>query len=459
MLSAGSFQPLPQVAHAELLTFLLQLVLLLSVAMVLGRLAVRWSMPSVVGELLAGVLLGPSVLGAAFPGAWDSLFPHSVEQSHMLDAVAQLGVLLLVGFTGSQLDLQLVRRRGADALRVSLGGLCLPLGLGIAVGFFLPAELMGTSDRATFAFFIGVALCVSAIPVIAKTLSDLGLMHRDVGQLTLTAGMVDDAVAWLLLSVVSAMATGAVHGWEVASAVGVLAAVIAGCALVGRPLVRALLRRADRSSTAGATSATAVAVILGGAAATQFLGLEPVFGAFVAGVLLGKPLADGVVSPVALAPLRTFVMSVGAPVFLATAGLRIDLSALADPAVLLAGLGVLAVAVIGKFGGAYLGGRLSRIGHRESMALGAGLNARGVVEVVMALAGLRLGVLTTASYTIIVLIAVMTSLMAPPLLRWAMAGIEHTPAERIREQAHAMWVPGAVAPGTTAAERPHPPAS
>jgi Kef-type K+ transport system membrane component KefB len=440
MVLADTLAPIPQISAHELLVFLLQVSVLLVTALVLGRLAVRITLPAVVGELLAGVLVGPTLLGHLAPGAWQWLFPANAGQAHMTDGLAQFGLLLLVGLTGAQLDLKQVRRRGRTAMTVSLSGLLIPLAAGVAVGFALPVALLSpTATRPTFAVFLGVAMCVSAIPVIAKTLMDMKLMHRDVGQLTLAAGMVDDAVGWFLLSVVSAMAVGGVHGWRVTLTVTTLFGFVALAALLGRPLVRGLFRLASRSDDPGPSVATAVAVVLAGAAITHSLGLEAVFGAFVAGVLIGAPGMSKVVSPRRLVALRTFVMWVGAPIFLATAGLRMDLTALGHRTVLLSAVVVLVVAIAGKFAGAYLGGRLSRLSRRECLALGAGMNARGVVEVVVALAGLRLGVLTTATYTIIVLVAVVTSLMAPPLLRRAVAGIDHTAEERLREIAHARW--------------------
>lgn len=453
-LIAATFTPLPQVSAHELLVFLLQVGALLAAALALGQMAAKLSLPAVVGELLAGVLLGPSLFGHVAPGAWTWLFPASAAQAHMTDGLAQLGVLLLVGVTGAELDLNQVRRRGRTAVAVSLSGLLVPLGMGIGVGFALPATLLApTASRPTFAVFLGVAMCVSAIPVIAKTLMDMKLIHRDVGTLTVAAGMVDDVVGWFLLSVVSAMAAGGVHGWRVALTIAELFGFVAAAGLVGRPLVRRLFRLATRSADSGPSVATAVAVILAGAAVTQSLGLEPIFGAFVGGVLLGVPKTSEVVSPGRLAALRTFVMWVGAPIFLATAGLRMDLTVLGELTVLVTALIVLAVAIVGKFAGAYLGGRLSRLPRRECFALGAGMNARGVVEVVVALAGLRLGVLTPATYTIIVLVAIVTSLMAPPLLRRAMAGVDHTAEERLREQAHARRQ-GVAGPEPSAATHP-----
>ena len=198
---ASGFVPNSQITSHQLLLFLMQVGLLLLAATLLGSLAVKLNLPAVVGELLAGVILGPSLFGHLMPGLQQWVFPTGGEQAHLLDVVGQIGVLLLVGVTGAHLDLKLVRKRGATAMRISLAGLLIPLGLGIGVAFLLPAKMIGGSTtRPTFALFIGVALCVSAIPVIAKTLADMGLMHRDIGQLTLTAGMVDDAVGWLLLS-------------------------------------------------------------------------------------------------------------------------------------------------------------------------------------------------------------------------------------------------------------------
>ncbi len=181
---------------------------------------------------------------------------------------------------------------------------------------------------------------------------------------------------------------------------------------------------------------TAVVVIIAGASITQSLGLEAVFGAFVAGVLVGAP---GAGEPARLASLRTSVMWVFAPIFLATAGLRMDLIALATPSVALAAVVVLAIAIIGKFAGAYIGARTSRLTRREGLALGAGMNARGVIEVVVALVGLRLGVISSATYTVIVLVAIFTSVMAPPLLHRAMAGVDANAEERLREAAQSKW--------------------
>lgn len=418
-------------AHA-MLVLLVQLGLLLGLALGLGRVAVRLGMPAVVGELAAGVLVGPSVLAHLAPAVSSWLFPHIAAQQHLLDAVGQLGVLLLVGVTGMSIDLKLVRRTASTGALVGIGGLVVPLAVGVGLGFVLPAFLLtpGT-HRVVFASFVGVAMCVSAIPVIAKTLLEMRLLHRDVGQLIMSAATLSDIVGWLLLSLVSALATTGLRAGQVAVSVAGLVAVVVVTVLVGRPVVNTALRLSARSAERRVSVATAVVLLLVAAAGCQALGMEPVLGTLLCGLLIGS---SRWVDRERLAPVRTLVMAVLAPIYFATAGLRMDLTQLGRPAVLASAFAVLVLAIAGKFAGAYAGARTARLDHWKSLALGAGLNARGVIEVIVATVGLRLGVLNTATYTIIVLVAIVTSLMAPPLLRYATGRIAVSDAEREREK-------------------------
>lgn len=422
--------PVPPIGGHPLVLFLTQVGLLLVVALLLGRLAVRVGLPAIVGELLTGVLLGPTLLGSVLPGLSAWLFPQEPAQAHMLDAFGQIGVLLLVGITGMQLDLQLVRRRGRVAAGISLPGFAIPLALGVIAGLLLPAALIPeTSNRTVLAVFLGVAMCVSAIPVIAKTLIDLKLLHRNVGQLILVSGTIDDLLGWIGLSIVTAMATTGLHAAGLLRSVGWLVAFLVAAALVGRPVVRALLRRTTRTAEHEPTVAAAVAVILALATVTHALSLEAVLGALVAGVLIRQAGPEVLAR---LAPVRTITVAVLAPVFFAIAGLRMDLTLLADPQVLATAVVLLLIAVLGKFTGAMLGARLCGLTRWEGLAVGAGMNARGVIEVIVATVGLKLGVLDVELYTVIVLIAVVTSVMGPPILRLATARIDVSEEEILR---------------------------
>ncbi|WP_291412153.1 cation:proton antiporter [Actinophytocola sp.] len=416
-------------AH-QVLVFVVAIGLLLGSALALGQLARRLGMPAVVGELCVGVLLGPSVLGHLAPGVSAWLLPPDPSQMHLIDAVGQLGVLLLVGVTGINVDLKLLRRRAGTTAWVGASALLLPLACGVAIGFVLPLELMADgTDRTAFAMFVGVALSVSAIPVIAKTLLEMRLLYRDIGQLIIGTSTIDDIVGWLLLSVVSAMATVGMRADQMLLSVGFVVGALVFCFVVARP-VGALLRLSVRSKEPGVVVAVTVLLLLAFAAGTQALGMEAILGALLGGVVIGSSTW---LDRERLAALQTFVMAVLAPVFFATAGLRMDLTALRHPAVLVPAVLVLVTAILAKFAGAYIGARLARLGHWDAVALGAGLNARGVIVVVMAIVGLQLGVLTTAMYTIVVLVAIITSLLVPPMLRIAVRHIEVTDEEAARE--------------------------
>lgn len=436
MLAASSYV-VPTIPAHQLLVFLLQAGLLLGVALLLALLGGRFGLPAIAGELCAGVIAGPSVLSHIVPGLSGWLFPASGAQLHLLDAAGEIGLLLLVGITGMQIDLTMVRRRGRSAGVVGLSALLIPFGGGIVTALLLPGSLSPASGHtAAFILFIGIALGVSAIPVIAKTLADLRLMDREIGQLIMCAVTIDDIVGWTLLAVVSALATTGMHASTWATVAAVPLVIAAG--LVIRPLLRAAISRVQRAEGNGPLIALLATLVLLSGAATGALKLEAIFGAFVCGLLVGN---CGNLDLARLAPLRDTTLFVLAPLYFATAGLRIDLTTLSQASVLISGLCVLAVAIVGKFAGGYLGARITRLSHWESLALGAGTNSRGVVEIVIAMTGRQLGVINTAMYTVIVLVAVVTSLITPPLLRYSMARAELGAESRLRSDVDASLAP------------------
>jgi Kef-type K+ transport system membrane component KefB len=427
----------PAIPAHQLLVFLLQAGLLLGAALMLALLARRFGLPAVAGELCAGVIAGPSVLSHLAPGLSGWLFPASGTQLHLLDAAGEIGLLLLVGITGMTIDLHLIRQRGRSAGVVGLGALLVPFGAGVVTALLLPGSLSPASGHTlAFILFVGIALGVSAIPVIAKTLTDLRLIDREIGQLIMCAVTVDDIVGWTLLAVVSALATTGLHASTWVTVATVPLVILAG--LIIRAPLRAAIARAQRAEGNGPLIALLTTLILLSGAATQALKLETIFGAFVCGLLVSS---CGNLDRKRLAPLRDTTLFVLAPLYFASAGLRIDLTTLSQPSVLIAGLCVLGVAIGGKFAGAYLGARITRLSHWESLALGAGTNSRGVVEVVIALTGLQLGVINIALYTVIVLIALVTSLVAPPLLRYSMSRVELGAQSRLDAAMDASLVP------------------
>ncbi len=417
----GSIQPLP---HHALLILLIQLAVLLLVSRTAGELMQKINLPPVVGELLAGVLLGPSVLGAAWPGLQSQIFPRDQMQSNLLSAVSWLGVLFLLIVTGLETDLNLIIRKGKTALMISMGGIVVPFITGLGLGYFLPDSFLADpSKRLVFMLFIATAMSISAVPVIAKVLMDLNLIRRDIGQITLAAGMTDDTIGWILLSVVAGLATSGTI--DIKSVLGsVLGAVLflAFAFTVGRSLMIQVLRWVDDRVGGPTASLSAVLVIgLAASALTHSLGIEAALGAFVTGILAGQAPRF---SREAGRTLELITVSFLAPIFFAAAGLKVNLLQLMTPKIFVVGMVVLIIACIGKFTGAYIGSRISGLSHWEGLALGSGMNARGAMEIIVATIGLSLGVLNQQMYSIIVMVAIVTSLMAPPLLRWTLTHVE-----------------------------------
>ena len=402
----------------QLLVFWLQLLVLLAAARGLGALARRLDQPPVVGCLLAGLLLSPSALGALWPEGQQWLFPADPRQQGLLQGVAWVGVGLLLVVTGFEADLALVRRLGRAALAVASGSMVVPFAAGFALGFAIPGGLVGPhTPRVIFALFLATALAISALPVIARMLVELDLMRRNFGQITLAAATANDVVGWVLLGTITGAARSGDFGGGVLLLRFAFVAVFLGLAFGGPGqravdgVLRAALRRG--SGVAGAVSATLLIVLASGAV-TQSLGLEAILGAFVAGILCGRSRYQ---ASDTFARLETLTSAFFAPLFFASAGLRADLGALADPHVLGWGLLLLAAACVAKLAGAFAGARVAGLHPLEGLALGAALNARGAVELIVATVGLGAGVLNGASYTIVVLIAMATSMMAPPALR------------------------------------------
>ncbi len=420
----------PPTEH-QVLVFFVALLVIVVVARALGALAQRFGQPSVVGELAAGLLLGPSLLGRVAPGATDWLFPADDAQTAMLFTVGWLGVLLLLVSTGFETDLGLIRRLGKAAGWVSAGSLVIPLAAGFAAGWFIPFDFVGDgTQRWVFALFVAAALSISSLPVIAKILGEMGLMRRNFGQLTLAAGMVNDVVGWIMLGFVAGLARGGLDLGKLSLTLVGLTVFFIAAFTVGQRAVDGALRRVrvrGDDPVAGLAVVLVTALVFG--VITQWLHVEAILGAFVAGIVLAR---SRFAEHRLIAPLETVTTALLAPVFFATAGLRVDLGLLADPATLGWALVVIAVASASKLAGAWAGARLGGLGDREGAALGVGLNARGALEIVIATVGLSLGVLNDRSYTVVVLMAMATSMLAPPLLRRVLHNFDGSPAERAR---------------------------
>ncbi|RRJ31476.1 cation:proton antiporter domain-containing protein [Halocatena pleomorpha] len=426
----------PLTEHALLILFV-QLFLLLLTARGLGEIAQQVTLPAVVGELLAGIVLGPSFFGALAPNLFTMIFPQLAGPYHLIEVVSWFGLLMLLVVTGFETDLELIASRARSAVLVSAAGIVIPFVTGFGLGYVLPATFLAADgQRFVFSLFIAVAMSISAIPVIAKVLLDIGAIHRDIGQITIAAGMIDDTIGWILLSIVAALAKAGTAGNAVA-ALGATGETILWLFVflllaftLGRRLAESVIRWVDSAIGGQAGKITTLMVLaLGVGSITQYIGVEAVLGAFVVGLLIGQ------VNRFDQSTRNTFetmTLSVFAPIFFAMAGLRVDLTTLTDPVLFGAGLIVLGVATVGKFGGAFIGARAAGLSRWEGIAMGAGMNARGAIEIIVATIGLSIGVLSIQMYSIIVMVALVTSLTAPPLLRKTLAKTDLSAAESER---------------------------
>lgn len=382
---------------------LIDLAVILVLARLAGALARRLDQPPVIGEVLAGILVGPTL----FHGAISStLFPPDVRP--FLTALANLGVAVFMFMIGLELDNRLLRGNRKVALTVSAGSIIVPFCLGAALALLL-LETHPSPHRLGFALFLGAAMSITAFPVLARILTDRRMDRTRLGGLALTCAAVDDVVAWTLLAVVVAITGSAGQDqWHILLAVPYLLLMI----FVVRPLLRRLVT--GRETTAGALGVVVAGLLLSGAA-TEWLGLHFIFGAFFFGVMMPKIGADQLKKDLGLR-LGTFGGTVLLPIFFVSAGLKVDLSTVG-----VAGLGqlglILLVAIGGKFIGAYVGARVNKLPARESATLATLMNARGLTELIILSVGLQLGILDAALYSLMVVMAVVTTAMTGPLLR------------------------------------------
>jgi Kef-type K+ transport system membrane component KefB/nucleotide-binding universal stress UspA family protein len=426
------------------LVFVAQLALLMLVGRLLGEAMIRIKQPSVMGQLIAGLVLGPSLLGALFPDLHHAIFPGGKEQKAMLDAVAQFGVLMLLLLTGMETDLKLVRRTGGASAITSLSGIIIPFVCGVGLGEALPDSMLpDPGKRLITSLFLGTALSIASVKIVATVIREMNFVRRSVGQIILASAIIDDTIGWMITAVIFSLALqGHVDMWSVAQSVlGTLA--FMGLSLtIGRRLVFIIIRWVNDAFVSDFAVITAILLIMCAMALiTDLIGVHTVLGAFVAGILIGEsPILTRHIDE----QLRGMIIAFFMPVFFATAGLSADLTILKDPTLLLFTVGLIAIASVGKFGGAFAGGKLAGLSFRESLALGTGMNARGSTEVIVATIGLSMGALSQNLFTMIVTMAVITTMAMPPTLRWALLRLPMRKDEKQRLEREEMEAKGFV---------------
>jgi len=399
----------------QIVVIFLSLGVLLAVARLLGELFRAFNQPSVVGELLAGILLGPTVLGRFAPIAMDTLFPVNSDVAVVMEGVTKIGIALFLLLAGMEVDLSTIFRLGRAALGVSAGGIIVPFAVGLVTAWLVPGLLDRPPgvDALVFNLFFATALSISALPVIAKTLMDLRLFRTDMGMVVISAAVFDDLTGWIIFAVILGLMG---HGGEHAFSIPVTVALVLGFAVFMLTLGRWLIHRAigfvqAHASWPGGILGFAIALAMFGAAFTQWIGVHAIFGAFFVGVAFGD---SSHLRQHTRTILEQFVSFVFAPLFFASIGLRTDFVQNFD--IRLCTI-VLLIACLGKLLGCTLGARLGGMSQRESLAVAFGMNARGAMGTILGLLALQAGVINEKMFVALVVMALATSMMSGPAMQ------------------------------------------
>jgi len=422
-----------------LLPVLLQLAVIIAAARLFGALARRVGQPTVVGEIVAGLLLGPSLLGWLAPDLFHALFRPELEglDQPLADAlvakvftvIAQIGLIFLLFLVGLEFEGRHVLANGRAAVLISVAGIAVPFGLGAALAPAIHPHLeahpaAGTVSLPGLTLFLGVALSITAIPVLGRIMMELQITRTRLGSITITAAAVDDAIGWILLASVAAVVRSNFDPLETLRMVGLTVAFAFLIFVVARPLLIRFFMAA-LAANRGELSATAFAVslvaLLLAALTTNLIGIFAVFGAFALGAALS---GEDQLRRALAAKLHEIVTGFFVPVFFTYTGLRTDITGIQGAAMWLILGGVIVAAVTGKLAGCGIAARLSGFSWKESGIVGAMMNSRGLMALIAINVGFELGVVPRSLFSVLVLMALVTTALTTPLLLWLRKGTE-----------------------------------
>jgi Kef-type K+ transport system membrane component KefB len=409
-------QPGPAPGAPSLAILAAQISLIILVSRAVGSLASRVHQPRVVGEVLAGILLGPSMLGWVAPGLSAWLFPPA--SFGVLNALSQLGLVLFMFMVGLELNVKELHQRGSVAILISHASIAAPMALGAVLALYLYPRLSDPAvSFAGFALFMGAAMSVTAFPVLARILSERKLQHSRLGSMAIACAAIDDVTGWCVLAYIVAQVRASQSSTlQVSMTVAGLAMFLAlmfwGVRRPLRKIERSYLEHGELSDN---LKALLLLLLMLSALVTEALGLHLLFGAFIAGAIMPKN-RDFVAYVIEKFDSITVLLLL--PLFFAYTGLRTSIGQVEGLQMWWLCLLIVAVAVIGKLGGTGIAARLGGMPWRESLALGALMNTRGLMELVVLNIGLDIKVISPTLFSMMVVMAIATTMMTPPLLHW-----------------------------------------
>ena len=406
-----------------LLKVLIQLTLILVLSRIFAIVFRKLGQPAVVGETAAGLALGPSLFGHFCPELSKQIFDPGIDQ--IFKMFSQLGLILLLFLVGLEFDFSHLKKYGRSSLLISLAGIVLPFGLGYLLAHHLHASLQLEVPLTGFALFMGTAMSITAIPVLARIMMELNITPTRLGAITITAAAVDDASGWIMLASVSAMVRSSFSLVNTAVMAAETIAFAGFVLLVLKPLLARLLRGAVKNGKLGVNWLAAIfALLFLCAIATNLIGIFAIFGAFLLGAALSS---ESEFKEAAGERIRDLITALFLPIFFTYTGLRTKIGSLDSSTLWLAAGLVSACAIAGKFGGCTVAARISGFSWRESNCIGAMMNTRGLMELVVINAGYELRVIPESVYCMLVLMAVTTTVMTVPVLLRIMKGTELEP--------------------------------
>ena len=407
-------------SHSQITVMFLSLGLLLATARLFGEMAKRLHQPAVLGEIMAGIVLGPTILGQFWPEANTFLFPQEGPNALMLSGLSTLAVSLFLLVAGMEVDLSTMFRLKRVALIIGITSIVIPFVIGYGAAQSMP-DLLGMeagADPLIFSLFLGIALSICALPVIAKILMDLNLFRSDVGMTVIAVAIFQDLVGWLIFAIILGMmqaSTGDGHGMSIGTTIAMTVGFAAFMLTIGRSVIHRILPWLQaHTSWPGGVLGFALALGMLGAAFTEFIGIHAIFGAFIVGVTLGD---SSHLRQQTRTTIEQFISFIFAPLFFASIGLQVDFVSHFDMKLVAI---VMVLACVGKTLGGVIGARWAGFPKRQTWAMGFALNARGAMEIVLALLALQYGVIGQDLFVALVVVALATAIIAGPLMQMAL---------------------------------------
>ncbi|MFA6597692.1 MAG: cation:proton antiporter [Ignavibacteriaceae bacterium] len=412
-----------QLSNDQVIIFLLSISVMLFSAKMLGEIFTKLKQPAIIGEILAGVILGPTILGMLSPGTFEFLFPKNSEVNVAIDGITNIAVVLLLLVSGLEVDLAIVFRHRKTALSISVIGIIIPFVLGFCIAYLFPGllGLVESQDRVVFALFIGTAIAISSLPVIAKILMDLKIFKSLIGSIIIASAMLNDLIGWIIFSVILGLIGANTHGFSFSETLLYTLSFIAFLLMVGRKLISKSISVIQEKLTFPGTVINFI-LILGflGAAFTEYLGVHAILGAFMVGIAIGDSIH---LKERTREILHQFITNIFAPLFFVSIGMKANFITNFNLGIVVV---LLALAFIGKVAGCSIGARLGGLNKNESLAVGAGMSSSGAMGIIIGLIALQFGLINEEVFVGLVIMALITSIFSAPLMTYFLKEKEKT---------------------------------